>query len=1374
MSTHPSKSPARSQTPPTQRRSGRSLSRRPFRKDRNIVERIVEKVAAPGPATYPILSKSNYNDWSLVMKIKLQARCLWGAVDPDGPDVPLHEDKMAHEAICSAVPPEMISSITTKASAREAWESIKTMQIGDDRIKKASAQKARREYELLAFRDGESVEDFAMRLTGIVNQLAILGDPEPDKKVVEKYLRIAKPRFKQLVLSIETLLDISALSLEEITGRLKAAEDDEPPPPPSTGGKLYLTEEQWLERHKKKEQEEGRGAGGSGGHGKRGRGKWRGRGGSKSTDGGSSNSTAKTGRNDDKCRNCGKSGHWAYECRSKPKREEQAHVAQDDEPTLLFLESGVDSYEAYGDPHPSRFVSAAAHDADPVRATLHTAGPSLGSNIAGAGALGVSAPLATSGGGGGVIHLHEEKVFAVLGDTEDKDPRRWVLDTGATNHMTGSRAAFASIDAGISGTVRFGDGSVVRIEGCGTIMYECKSGEHRTLANVYYIPRLTANIISIGQLDEGGYPVHIDDGVMRIRDEEGRLLTKVHRGPTRLYVLELKMARPVCLAAHVGEDAWRWHARFGHINFTALRKMSREELVRGLPTLEQVNQLCDACLAGKHRRAPFPQKALRRATRPLKLLHGDLCGPISPPTPSGNRYFLLLVDDYSRFMWLALLPAKDGAPAAIKRIQAAAERKSGEKLVALRTDRGGEFTAADLNDYCAELGVRRELTAPYSPQQNGVVERRNQSVVATARCMLKAKELPGMFWGEAITTAVYLLNRSTSKSTGGKTPYELWIGAPPAVHHLRTFGCVAHVKVTTPNLKKLDDRSKPMIFVGYEPGSAAYRAYDPVQRRVHISRDVVFDEQALWKWGDSEVVNGGSDFIIEYTTVPDPGMQVVPVPRASTTSSSSTGSPVAAPASPAAPTSPPSVGAAPPSSPHTPAATPAGLCTPPMEFATPPADIGEELDVDHDDAPLRFRTVESVLGPASAPGRAARELHEDLLLVGGEEPSTFAQAEREEAWRRAMLDEILSIEENNTWRLIDLPAGHRPIGLKWVYKLKKDAAGQIVKHKARLVAKGYVQQAGVDFDEVFAPVARLDSVRLLLALAVQEGWKVHHMDVKSAFLNGELQEEVYVVQPPGFIVEGEEHKVYRLDKALYGLRQAPRAWNIKLDSTLKELGFVQSPLEHGLYARGDRVARLLVGVYVDDLIIVGGCSKVIGNFKSQMKAKFRMSDLGPLSFYLGIEVRQGEDEITLSQAAYASRIVEKAGLMGCNPCATPMEPRTKLSRESTAPPVDSTEYRSLVGSLRYLVNTRPDLAFSVGYVSRFMEKPTEEHRAALKHIIRYVAGTIHYGCRYVKERNWRLIGYSDSDLAGDVDTRKSTSGLLFFLGKNLVSWQSQK
>jgi hypothetical protein len=196
-------------------------------------------------------------------------------------------------------------------------------------------------------------------------------------------------------------------------------------------------------------------------------------------------------------------------------------------------------------------------------------------------------------------------------------------------------------------------------------------------------------------------------------------------------------------------------------------------------------------------------------------------------------------------MWLTLLPSKDGAALAIRRVQAAAERKSGHQLVALRTDWGGEFTSANLTAYCADLGIHRQHSAPYTPQQNGVVEHRNQTVLATARSMMKAKKLPGKFWGEAVTNAVYVLNRATTKGNdGGKTPYQLWTGCTPAVHHLRAFGCVAHVKVTAPHLKKLDDRSKPMIFVGYEPGSKAYRVYDPSTRRVHVSRDVIFDEGA--------------------------------------------------------------------------------------------------------------------------------------------------------------------------------------------------------------------------------------------------------------------------------------------------------------------------------------------------------------------------------------------------------------------------------------------------------------------------------------------------------------------------------------------------
>jgi hypothetical protein len=277
------------------------------------------------------------------------------------------------------------------------------------------------------------------------------------------------------------------------------------------------------------------------------------------------------------------------------------------------------------------------------------------------------------------------------------------------------------------------------------------------------------------------------------------------------------------------------------------------------------------------------------------------------------------------------------------------------------------------------------------------------------------------------------------------------------------------------------------------------------------------------------------------------------------------------------------------------------------------------------------------------------------------------------------------------------------------------------------------------------------------------------MDVKSAFLNGDLKEEVYVKQPPGFVIAGKEGKVLRLRKALYGLRQAPRAWNAKLDTMMVSLGFQRSKSEHAIYVCGS----LIIGVYVDDLVISGSKKEEINQFKAEMKESFRMSDLGLLSYYLGIEVRQSENGMTLAQTAYAKSVLEKAGMEGCNSCSVPMESRLKLSKDSTAPPVDATMYRSVVGSLRYLVHTRPDIAYSVGFVSRFMEKPTEEHWAAVKHILRYIAGTLEYGCSYGGESG-KLIGYSDNDMASDVDSRKSTTGALFFLGSNPISWQSQK
>lgn len=284
------------------------------------------------------------------------------------------------------------------------------------------------------------------------------------------------------------------------------------------------------------------------------------------------------------------------------------------------------------------------------------------------------------------------------------------------------------------------------------------------------------------------------------------------------------------------------------------------------------------------------------------------------------------------------------------------------------------------------------------------------------------------------------------------------------------------------------------------------------------------------------------------------------------------------------------------------------------------------------------------------------------------------------------------------------------------------------------------------------------------------------MDVKSAFLNGELKEEVYVAHPPGFVVEGGEGKVLKLRKALYGLRQAPRAWNARLDKSLVSLGFGKCHLEHAVYKKHIGKSCLLVGVYVDDLIITGSNKVEVTKFKDQMKDLFSMSDLGLLSYYLGIEVVQSCHGIGLCQASYAAKILEKTGLESCNSVQVPMEAKQKLSKKSTTPPVDATEYRSIVGSLRYLVNTRPDIAYAVGIVSRFMESPTTEHMAAVKQILRYIRGTLDLGCMYMKKgvKEPYLMGYSDSDMAGDVDDRKSTTGVVYYFGSNLVTWVSQK
>ena len=330
---------------------------------------------------------------------------------------------------------------------------------------------------------------------------------------------------------------------------------------------------------------------------------------------------------------------------------------------------------------------------------------------------------------------------------------------------------------------------------------------------------------------------------------------------------------------------------------------------------------------------------------------------------------------------------------------------------------------------------------------------------------------------------------------------------------------------------------------------------------------------------------------------------------------------------------------------------------------------------------------------------------EEVHLLSGEEPLSYTEAACEEVWIRAMREEMLAIDKNDTWELeIPLP-NCRPIGLKWIFKLKKNPQGEVIKHKARLVVKGYSQRKGIDYEEVYAPVVRFETIRILISLAALKKWQIHHLDVKSAFLNGEIREVIHMKQPEGFLVKGKEGHVLRLKKALYGLKQAPRGWYFKLHSCLISLGFIKSNHEPSLYLKQSDSNTIIVGVYVDDLIVTGSSSAGIENFKGEMTREFDMSDLGFLSSYLGIEVKQGKSYIFLSQTTYAHKLLQHEKLEDCNAAITPLEARAKFTYGEGRSTVNSTAYRSLIGSLRYLTHTRPGLLFSVGLLSRLMENP---------------------------------------------------------------------
>jgi len=390
-------------------------------------------------------------------------------------------------------------------------------------------------------------------------------------------------------------------------------------------------------------------------------------------------------------------------------------------------------------------------------------------------------------------------------------------------------------------------------------------------------------------------------------------------------------------------------------------------------------------------------------------------------------------------------------------------------------------------------------------------------------------------------------------------------------------------------------------------------------------------------------------------------------------------------------------------------------------------------------------------------------------------PRNIEEALDDPNWKLAVLDELNALKKNETWEIVSLPHDKKKVGCKWVFTIKCKADGSVERYKARLVAKGFTQTYGIDYQETFAPVAKLNSIRVLLSLAANLNWPLHQLDVKNAFLNGELEEEVFMSLPPEFEEKLGRNKVCRLKKSLYGLKQSPRAWFERFGTVVKGIGYTQSQADHTLFYKHSATNKIaILIVYVDDIILTGDDSSELKSLREKLAKVFEIKELGPLKYFLGIEFARSKEGIFMNQRKYVLDLLKETGLLGCKSAETPMESNIKLLPAEAGNMVDKGRYQRLVGRLIYLTHTRPDIAFAVSLVSQFMHAPGPEHQEAVFKILRYLKGSPGKGLLYKNRGHLQVEAYTDADWAGSITDRRSTSGYCTFVGGNLVSWRSKK
>ncbi|KAG8502260.1 hypothetical protein CXB51_002212 [Gossypium anomalum] len=733
--------------------------------------------------------------------------------------------------------------------------------------------------------------------------------------------------------------------------------------------------------------------------------------------------------------------------------------------------------------------------------------------------------------------------------------------------MASDAAIFKSIGRSFKTRVKVGNGHFIKAEGKGDVLIDTPTGTKLVL-NVLLVPEIDRNLLSIAQLLEKGYSVVFKGKECLISDPNGSKLMTVTMADKSFVVDWNKSSDSVYTA--VQDKSKLWHKRLGHVNYNSMTQLTKEGLVENFTNSVEKEEVCEVCQLEKQGRLPFPTNKAWRASKRVQLVHTDVCGPMKNQSLNGSRYFILFIDDYSRYCWIYFLKQKSEVASVFLKFKTAAETETGCKLKTLRSDNGTEYTSSGLNMFYDETGIKHQLTNIYTPQQNGVSERKNRSLMDMARLPIKA--------------------------LAQKTPFEAWFGFKPSLAHLRVFGCVCYAHVPTAKREKLAKKAQPIILVGYSSINKGYRILDPSTNKVSVSRDVVFDEKVSWNWDKNEPETATEDLVTNQTEADQ---------------------------------------------------------------------NGPEMDID--DEPVRGT-------------RPLVEIYE-RAHVAIIEPSCFEEAEAHQGWKHAMADKISMIDKNQTWQLVERPLNRKVIGVKWVFRAKHNVDGILNKLKSRLVVKGFNQKVL----HPSSPHCRTTIPPLCIVVEGPQNGPFSLVEALGADETPTTTEDVTRARKAGgwcpdwrwrtwqrkhAVVE--EDKVYKLKKALYGLKQALRAWYSRIDGYLASLGFERSISEPTLYVkRQGSKTQLIVSLYVDDLLVTGGDQAMLIDFKCKMQQVFEMSDLGQMSYFLGMEVSQTQYGIFLSQKAFALKILNKFSMLNCKATSTPVAIGEKLSSQ---------------GDLRRLVN----------------------------------------------------------------------------------------